>query len=51
MNKQEKLDVRCHCGPVVNKGKLMSDVTVDLWTSQKGQMPDLTLDLKTIGEG
>ncbi len=76
MNKQEKLDVGCHCGPAVNKGKLMSDVTVDkperadarphfrpvdkrgglisyvtmdLWTSKKGPILDIAVDLKTTG--
>jgi hypothetical protein len=34
-------DVRCHSGAVYNECRLMSDVTVDLWTSKKGLMSDI----------
>jgi adhesin HecA-like repeat protein len=51
VDKQERADVRYHCGRVDNRGRLTSDIIWDLWTggvdNRGGLTSDIIVDLWT----
>jgi hypothetical protein len=38
-------DIRHSCGPVENRNRQMSDITVDLWKSKEGLMSAVTVNM------
>jgi hypothetical protein len=49
VDKPERADARPHFRPEDNRGGLISYITMDLWTSKKGLISDIAVDLKTTG--